>query len=418
MDDSVGVTYQGRPKRGRKLKVPGQTRADRKRLSNTNKTHINSKGKVHNEITFNENLGCQCTRNCTGIVPVPERRRLFSQFWSCGNFSGRVGALVACVSAESLKRFKGGISTKRGNEPGYLIYGTPVCKKAIIKTLQINDSRLYKAIEKYLECESLGDLRGLFSGGRNALPEAKKMEVRAHIASFPRYISHYARGKTESKYLSVELNLAKLYKLYCEEADSPVSQSYYEKIFKKNFNLLFKRPKTDTCRECDFLNLKIKSSSGAEREIFLKRHEEHLIRAESLRKQMYADLAMAKILTDFEVITADMQKILNLPNITTSIVYYLRQLNLYNFGIHIGSTGIGIMNVWTEDEASKGTQEVGSCLKAQIEKCKKKNLILWADSCGGQNRSIKLVLMMMHILHNHETLESISLRYLLSGHSF
>lgn len=47
-----------------------------------------------------------------------------------------------------------------------------------------------------------------------------------------------------------------------------------------------------------------------------------------------------------------------------------------------------------------------------------KHLILWSDSCGGQNHSISLVLMLVHILQNHETLQSITIRYLLSGHSF
>lgn len=123
---------------------------------------------------------------------------------------------------------------------------------------------------------------------------------------------------------------------------------------------------------------------------------------------------------ELECLTFDMQKTLQLPKITTGVAYYKRQLNLYNLGIHSGSTGEGYFNLWTEDEASKGTQEVGSCLKAHIEKISKpiKKLILRSDSCGGQNRSIKFVLMKMHILQNHETLESISMRYLLSGHSF
>lgn len=63
---------------------------------------------------------------------------------------------------------------------------------------------------------------------------------------------------------------------------------------------------------------------------------------------------------------------------------------------------------------------MGSCLKKKIETIRApvKTLLLWSDSCGGQNRSIKLVLMMIHILQNHPSLETISLRFLLSGHSF
>lgn len=418
-DDSA--IYKGRPKRGRKRKIPDQTRADRKRLFNTNKAHINSRGDIYNEKVFNEDMGCMCSFRCTEVIPVDDRRRLFSQFWSIGNFSGRVALLMTCVSPNAIKRFKDDVTvTKHGAIRDYLIYGSPVCQKAILKTLQISDKRLYTAIKKFVECNTLSDLRGQSSGGRNALPESKKNEVRAHIASFPKYVSHYTRGKSESKYLNADLTLAKLYQLYKEEANNPVNQSYYNNIFYTDFNLRFKKPKKDTCHKCDLFNIKIKSSSGAEREMYEECHRIHLECAESLRSQMRRDIAAAKLDKLLEVLIFDMQKMLMLPNISTSIIYYLRQLNLYNFGIHTGSTGKGKFNIWTEDEASKGTQEVGSCLKSHIDTITRpiKKLILWADSCGGQNRSIKLILMLMYILHNHETLESISMRYLQSGHSF
>lgn len=117
----------------------------------------------------------------------------------------------------------------------------------------------------------------------------------------------------------------------------------------------------------------------------------------------------------------DIQKTHSFPKLATSIVYYKRQLNSYNLGIHVGSTSKGISNVWLETQASKGTQEVGSCLRKYIfENIRSpvKKLFLWADSCGGQNRSIKLVLILIHILQNHSSLESVSLRFLQSGHSF
>lgn len=86
---------------------------------------------------------------------------------------------------------------------------------------------------------------------------------------------------------------------------------------------------------------------------------------------------------------------------------------------------------------SKGTQEVGSCLKKFIDTPVKK-LILWSDSCGGQNRSIKLILLLIHMLQNSKTThhwnpfrqskkvlilfvtywQSFYVRYLQSGHSF
>lgn len=151
--------------------------------------------------------------------------------------------------------------------------------------------------------------------------------------------------------MNVDLSLAKLYQLYKEEANNPVSQSYYNNIFYTNFNLRFKKPKKDTCHKCDFFIIKINSSSGAEREIYEECHRIHLECAESLRSQMGRDIAAAKLDKLLEVLAFDMQKILMLPNIPTSIIYYLRQLNLYNFGIHTGSTGRGKFNIWTEGHA-------------------------------------------------------------------
>lgn len=428
--DTDEIVYEGRPSRGRKRKIPTQSRSDRKRLYNTNKTHINSKGNVSEEKIFNETFECSCTKNCTGRVSLDSRRRLFSQFWTSASFAARCAYLNTCVrvlkrdegeeSEEDAEELEEDVEVKKREPRTYTIFGTEVCQKAILGTLQISDSRITKALQKLEKSDNLNDNRGKLSGGWNALSRSKTEEVWAHIASFPRYISHYTRGKTESKYLSSELNLSKIYELYKVEAEDPVSRSFYKDIFYKSFNLRFKKPKKDTCQKCDRYALLKKTSVGAELEIIEEWHETHLMRSESLQARMKADCDAAKNDNELETLTFDMQKTLPLPKLSTGIAYYKRQLNLYNFGIHTGSTGNGKFNIWMENEASKGTQEVGSCLKLHIEGIKKpiKKLILWSDSCGGQNRSIKFVLMMMFILENHPTLECISMRYLLSGHSF
>lgn len=47
-----------------------------------------------------------------------------------------------------------------------------------------------------------------------------------------------------------------------------------------------------------------------------------------------------------------------------------------------------------------------------------KKVILWSDSCGGQNRNIKIVLILKTVLENHPSLQEIIIRFLVSGHSF
>lgn len=78
--------------------------------------------------------------------------------------------------------------------------------------------------------------------------------------------------------------------------------------------------------------------------------------------------------------------------------------------------------VWPEYVASKGTQEVGSCLKHFTNNFLKNTAEQWiinADTAGGQNRSIKLFLFLQQILQtNEKSLKRITVRYFKSGHSY
>lgn len=268
-----------------------------------------------------------------------------------GTFEGRCVLLLTCIS----NRHNGLIDE-------CTIYGNVVCKKALLGLLQINESRLKLAMEKYQNCDTYADGRGSLSGGRNALPPYKREEIRNHIRSFPKYVSHYHRSQTESKFLSTNLNLATIYRLYRAATETPVSMSVYKRIFYKEFNLRFKPLKKDTCKKCDLYKRKIENADEATRQMLEEWHNFHLDKADSLTKQMKKDLKDAETNEKLETLTYDMQKTLPLPRLTTSIAYYKRQLNFYNLGIHVGSSNEGIFNVWQENEASKGTQEVRSII--------------------------------------------------------
>lgn len=417
----VVLKNEGRPKRGRKRKIPSQSRADRKRLLNNNKTHFNTRGQLVEEKVFNETFTCRCPKKCTDVVSLGLRRKLFSQFWSLGTFKGRCAFIICCVKEIPKLRTYTKVTSKRVITRKYSIFGRDVCKIAFLKTLQITQSRVDTALKKQ-NCDSFADGRGQSSGGRKAFPPEIKQEVIAHIASFPKYVSHYTRAQTNSKFLSSELNLAKIFELFKVDHMNLVSFSYYRRIFYENFNLRFKVPKKDTCLQCDKYQVKLNDCSTETERLEIEQcHNDHLDHADALRCQMNADLQLSKTDIEVETLPFDMQKTYALPKLPTNIVYYKRQLNYYNLGIHVGSINKGIFNVWLETQASKGTQEVGSCLRKYIFdniKPPVKKLFLWSDSCGGQNRSIKLVLMLIHTLQNHTSLESISLRFLQSGHSF
>lgn len=80
------------------------------------------------------------------------------------------------------------------------------------------------------------------------------------------------------------------------------------------------------------------------------------------------------------------------------------------------------MYIWNESVASRGAQEIASCLMYHIknhipENCKE--LILWSDSCPGQNKNIKISLMLKKLLNDDlGVLNSIQQKYFVSGHSY
>lgn len=118
----------------------------------------------------------------------------------------------------------------------------------------------------------------------------------------------------------------------------------------------------------------------------------------------------------------DLQKALPTPKIPTNKVYYLRQLWCYNFGIHDCGSGKGHMYAWDETQASRGSQEVISCLLQYLHTDYLKeteHLIAYSDACGGQNRNFKMALFWIHITQRADiSVERVDHKFMESGHSF
>lgn len=417
--ETANENTQGRPKQGRKRKFPNQNRQIRKKKANTNQEHFNAKG---NKVAIKEFLhfNCDCRRKCTEKISIEIRRAEFEKFWQAGSYETRCALIQGSVK-EIKKKRSYSANSKRQFSRQYYFSNVEVCKNTYLKTLGISQTRIDFALSKLKANEPINDKRGKNSGGRNAISEETLNEVTCFINSMPRYISHYTRNPTTAKFLSPNLNLQILYDLYNQKYPEGVRLSKFKKIFYSSFNLRFKKPQKDTCLRCDNFKVKMQAKSGNDLDLLKSQHNNHLNHAYALRNQMKDDLKLAQTDPAIETLTFDLEKTLNLPRLPTSIVYYKRQLNLFNQGIHCGSSGKGFFYIWLEYEAGRGTQEVGSSLRKFILehlKATATKLILWADSCGGQNRSIKMVLMLQHILQNHSTLETITLRFLQPGHTF
>lgn len=130
--------------------------------------------------------------------------------------------------------------------------------------------------------------------------------------------------------------------LYCIEVANPVSVSFYKKVFLTNFNLKRKKLKKDTCNTCDKLHIELQYCNDRERkEVIELKHKTHIMEADDAQKMRKEDMKNAEKDPDLETFCFDLEKTLPLPRIPINIVYYKRQLCIYNLGIHSGKGNKG-----------------------------------------------------------------------------
>ncbi|XP_050497796.1 uncharacterized protein LOC126878976 [Diabrotica virgifera virgifera] len=411
--------YQGRPKKGGKRKFPSQNREICKKDCIQNKSYFTQKGEMKLKKEFRQYL-CKC--DCLSKVGIENAKQEYDKFYEVSSYDAQRALICAMVQEGPIKRKRKQNSTKKMHSRVYNINGHVVCKTFLLQTLRISSAKVDNALKSKKRIEGVKDLRGR-AGGKNKISEERLQEILEHIEQFPKYKSHYAREKTSSIYLRADTTLPIMYDLYKQQVNnSPVSFSKYKNVFLTHFNFRRKPLKKDTCNLCDKLEILINNSATEEQVKCKTERDNHIDSAEEARQALNADRKRAKFDEQLEVLCFDMEKTLPLPRIPTNVVFYKRQLWLYNLGIHTAKHNKGHCYVWLEGEAGRGAQEVGSCLFRHVLKARDmeacKHLILWSDSCGGQNRNIKIVLMLNAIFDVHPLLERITLRLLTSGHSF
>ena len=181
-------------------------------------------------------------------------------------------------------------------------------------------------------------------------------------------------------------------------------------------------PKSDTCKTCDTLKVKCDAETdSAAKSQLVAEWELHKRRAERAYQELKEDSAKAKTNTNLDVLCFDLQQALPTPLISTSIVFYKRQMWCYNLGIHDCGSNKGYMCMWNESLASRGSQEIASCLLKfmRSKSSSAKRLTCYSDSCGGQNRNINVSCMWLHVVASDNfSYETVDHKFMVSGHSY
>jgi hypothetical protein len=307
-------------------------------------------------------------------------------------------------------------------------FDVKICKKEFISIHGLTSPKRLQLLQKQM-IEGLttpkSDQRGKYLNRHNKISEEACQSARDHINSIPKYISHYSRNKNPNKvYIDHDLNISSLYhdyyKPWCAETNTiPISQDKYRRIFCLEFNIGFKLPRSDTCKICDELDVKIENTKEDEDSLKqLKIEKElHLRRAEAMKDTLKNEIKLAAS-KDTYILSFDLQQALPVPSLTTGPAFYLRKAWVYNLGIHDCVNDKGYMYMWCENTGKRGSDEIASILFKHFKKRERlpKNLIIYTDNCGGQNKNWVLISLWKQLVAEG-VFDSVEHRFLVVGHT-
>ncbi|KAL4708255.1 hypothetical protein ACJJTC_002338 [Scirpophaga incertulas] len=416
-------------KKGRKvrqsLKERREDRTSRLFLRNSGKAYVTKLGKIKKD----RNLAplTACRMKCGDRILHDVREYIFKQYWNLGSYDERAKYVARFITLKNKKSAKTGAKRKRENTMYYkLIYFADeykICKGCLLKTLGETSRFLQTICEKLKKYGHVTkSLRGRAASYKK-ISHARLQIVEDHIKKFPAYQSHYSRSKTSKKYLSPGLTLETMYRLYAIENDDPVSKTVYNKVF-KDLNLSFKKPRIDTCNKCNLLQNKLKYlTDNDEVQAVQQQLNQHQEDYESAYNEKRLDKMIAKSNSETCVIAFDLQQCLPTPMLSTQSAFYKRQLWVFNLTIHDFETDNAYCYMWPESSGGRGANQIASCLydfiivRLPLLHPTSKHLIMYSDSCSGQNKNSIVTTALMIALKDSAQLSTINHKFLIPGHT-
>ncbi|GFN95968.1 hypothetical protein PoB_002247400 [Plakobranchus ocellatus] len=389
-------------------------------------------------------LPCNCVRfRCFEVTTEDERRALLAHLNGLGSKNEQDSMLSGLIQIKPIQRRR---PRQEENEAQlhdytytYLVnivrearaVPIPVCLNAFLSIFGIyNESqsgedqgchgKKRQGIKTKFASVPPTDLRGKHNNRPKAFSDDQKQRIIDHIRSFRGRQSHYALKDSRRLYLPEELNGFAITCSYLPKFSCKISD---RKIFLEKFNISFGYPRKDTCSTCDALRVQLSSNTASveelvqlnqERELHLRKARVFYDRKTAARQAAQADTTIAAIAFDFA-------KNLSCPNVSTSDVYYRRQLSLHTFNVHSLANDSVTLYAYDETIGKKGADDVCSMLHHyfnSVVPAEVKTLELFCDSCAGQNKNWTVIRYLHFMVAHQQRFDKIKITFPIRGHSY
>lgn len=202
-----------------------------------------------------------CKYRCSERISDTDREHIFKAFYSL-NANEKKHFLLNTTERNTVKHKPTTENFKRKHSFKYFFLVRAVrhtvCKNFYLGTLAISQKPVYNVHSGKSEMNiPKPDGRGLSEASTHSLPSEVKDRVRKHIMSFStedsKPVKQFSRKK---QYLGSNLSIKQMYTMYFSDCNKdnvlPVKESMYRKIFKQEFNLHFRKIKSEQqiCCKC------------------------------------------------------------------------------------------------------------------------------------------------------------------------
>lgn len=399
--------------RGKKKRCPEKWKRNlRKKAKVVGKAYVSVKGKAVPARVLGGN--CDCKFKCFAKITNPES--IFNGFYSIDGKNQQDTYLPGLIECNPVTRRRisvrededSSVKARHNTFTFHVLDGAErirVCKAAFISIHGITYCRVQRICKLLSEGKAPVDKRGK-KRSVNAMPGEICLKIRNFVYSLEFKETHNA--STVKKYIAdPRLNIKELYDLFMKEnSNIKMSYEFFRTYYKENLNFGFGKPQVDVCITCEELGIKLKNKALCD----------------NSKRVAAAKLMIHKRRARKFYICFDYMANLPLPHIPVQEVYYMRQLWMYTFCITELNSNNAYFYVHHEGIAHKSPNEVCSWLhdyitKAKIRNPAYENLILFSDSCTGQNKNHCLLRYLMNLTDN-VVFCNIDHYYLIRGHSF